>query len=152
MGSIGCTFIVGYLPAVEIPRGNGDLFLTDYLIFFNVYLSLSILLTILFGIGVGMFWCLRKDFDAIGGFDEKLICVEDADFGKRLKRYGKACGKRYCTIRKAHIITSCRKFDQFGDWYIFKNPTVLYRLYKQDQAWADQFYYNTRSDITEPDV
>ena len=107
---------------------------------------------LLFGIGVGMFWCLRKDFNAIGGFDEKLICVEDADFGKRLKRYGRARGKRYCTIQKAHILTSCRKFDQFGDWFLFKNPMVLYRLYKQDQAWADQFYYDTRPDITEPDV
>ena len=83
------------------------------------------------GVSVGMFWCLRKDYEAIGGFDEKLACVEDVDFGKRLKRYGKDRGKRYCTIHKARIITSCRKFDQFGDWYFIKNPMVVYRVFKR---------------------
>ena len=101
------------------------------------------------GVSAGMFWCLRKDYEAIGGFDEKLACVEDIDFGKRLKRYGKDRGKRYCTIRKAHIVTSCRKFDQFGDWYFIKNPMVVYRVFKRDQKQADQFYYDARSKVTE---
>jgi glycosyltransferase involved in cell wall biosynthesis len=104
------------------------------------------------GVSAGMFWCLRKDYDAIGGFDEKLACVEDVDFGKRLKRYGKDRGKRYGTIRNAHIITSCRKFDQFGDWYFIKNPMVVYRVFKRDQKQADQFYYDARSEITEQET
>jgi len=97
------------------------------------------------GVSAGMFWCLKKDFDAIGGFDESLACIEDIDFGNRLKRYGRDSGKRYYKIRKAHIVTSCRKFDQFGDWYFFKNPMVVYRVFKRDQKQADQFYYDTRS-------
>jgi glycosyltransferase involved in cell wall biosynthesis len=101
------------------------------------------------GVSAGMFWCLKKDYEEIGGFDEKLPCIEDIDFGKRLKRYGKKHGKRYCTIRNAHIITSCRKFDQFGDWYFIKNPMVVYRVFKRDQKQADQFYYDSRSEITE---
>ncbi len=96
------------------------------------------------GVSAGMFWCLRKDYEAIGGFDEKLVCVEDVDFGKRLKKYGKNLGKHYGTIRKAHIVTSCRKFDQFGDWYFVKNPLVVYRVFKKDQKQADQFYYDAR--------
>jgi len=101
------------------------------------------------GVSAGMIWCLRKDYEAIGGFDEKLPCIEDIDFGKRLKRYGRDHGKRSCTIRNAHIVTSCRKFDQFGDWYFIKNPMVVYRIFKRDQKQADQFYYDSRSEITE---
>lgn len=97
------------------------------------------------GVSAGMFWYLKKDFDAIGGFDENMACVEDIDFGKRLKRYGKNSGKRYYKISKAHIVTSCRKFDQFGDWYFFKNPMVVYRVFKRDPKQADQFYYDNRS-------
>ncbi|MCK5509654.1 MAG: glycosyltransferase [Desulfobacterales bacterium] len=101
------------------------------------------------GVSAGMFWCLRKDYEAIGGFDEKLPCIEDIDFGKRLKRYGKDRGKWYYTIRKAHIVTSCRKFDQFGDWYFLKNPMALYQIFKRDEKQAAQFYYDARSEITE---
>jgi glycosyltransferase involved in cell wall biosynthesis len=96
------------------------------------------------GVSAGMFWCLRKDFEAIGGFDENLPCIEDVNFGQRLKKYGKSLGKRYGTIRKAHIVTSCRKFDEFGDWYFIKNPMVVYRVFKRDQKQADQFYYDVR--------
>jgi glycosyltransferase involved in cell wall biosynthesis len=104
------------------------------------------------GVSAGMFWCLRKDYEAIGGFDEKLTCIEDIDFGKRLKKYGKDQGKRYCTIRKAHIVTSCRKFDQFGDWYFIKNPMIVYRIFNRDPKYADQFYYDARSRINEQDT
>jgi len=100
------------------------------------------------GVSAGMFWCFKKDFEAIGGFDENLACVEDVDFGKRLKKYGRDHKKRYGTIRKAHIITSCRKFDQFGDWYFVKNPRVVYRIFKRDPKQADRFYYDMRSENT----
>jgi GT2 family glycosyltransferase len=80
----------------------------------------------------------------MGGFNEKLACVEDVDLGRRLKKYGKDCGKRYGTIRKAHIVTSCRKFDLFGDWYFVRNPMVVYRVFKRDQKQADEFYYDAR--------
>lgn len=95
-------------------------------------------------VSTGMFWCFKKDFDAIGGFDENLTCIEDIDFGKRLKKYGKDHGLRYNTIRNAHIVTSCRKFDHFGDWYFVRNPMVVYRIFKRDQKQADAFYYDAR--------
>lgn len=103
------------------------------------------------GVSAGMFWCCRKDFDAIGGFDEQLICLEDIDFGKRLKRLGKKRGLRYGSIRRAHIVTSCRKFDQWGDWVFVRRPMMVYRIFQRDHNQADQFYYDARSDITEPD-
>jgi glycosyltransferase involved in cell wall biosynthesis len=93
----------------------------------------------------GLFWCLREDFEAIGGFDESWVCVEDLDFAKRLKARGKRLGKRFKTIMKAHIVTSCRKFDVFGDWYLIRNPRLVRRIFSgKSQADADRFYYDVR--------
>ena len=95
-------------------------------------------------LSAGLFWCLRKDFDAVGGFNEALVSAEDLDFAKRLKAYGKIKGKRFKMITRAHIITSCRKFDTFGDWYLFKNPGLVWKIMKGDnQKAADLFYYDT---------
>jgi glycosyltransferase involved in cell wall biosynthesis len=98
-------------------------------------------------ISAGMLWCYKSDFNAIGGFDESLACVEDVDFGRRLRDLGRKRCKKYGTIRRAHITTSCRKFDQFGDWYFVRNPKVVYNIFKRDQQAADFFYYNARSKV-----
>jgi glycosyltransferase involved in cell wall biosynthesis len=91
----------------------------------------------------GLFWCLREDFDAIGGFDEKWVSVEDLDFAKRLKAYGKTRGKRFGTIYRSHIITSCRKFDTFGDWFLLRDPAFVRRIFSgKSQADADRLYYD----------
>jgi len=91
----------------------------------------------------GLFWCYRRDFEAVGGFNETLVSAEDLDFGKRLKAWGKKRGQRFKTMTTAHIITSCRKFDTFGDWYLFKNPGLVWKIMKGDnQKAADLFYYH----------
>ncbi len=95
-------------------------------------------------VSAGLFWCHRSDFEALGGFNETLVSAEDLDFAKRLKAYGKKKGKRFKTLTKAHIITSCRKFDTFGDWYLFKNPGLVWKILKgNNQQAADLLYYNT---------
>lgn len=63
----------------------------------------------------GMFWMRRETFDALGGFDEGFVSAEDVDFARRLRAYGRHCGLRYGIINRAFIVTSCRKFDHFGD-------------------------------------
>jgi len=91
----------------------------------------------------GLFWCLREDFEAVGGFNENFLSVEDLDFAKRLKAYGKSKRKRFTTITEAHIVTSCRKFDTFGDWYLVKNPGLVWRIFTgKSQEDADHFYYD----------
>lgn len=95
------------------------------------------------GVSAGMFWCEQTTFDALGGFDESLLGGEDLDFGIRLKRYGKERGLRYGTLWRDGITTSCRKFDQFGDWYLFRNPQLVSSLMKgKDHSAADGFYYD----------
>lgn len=97
------------------------------------------------GVSTGMFWFLRKEFEAVGGFDESLVSVEDVDFGRRLKALGLAQGKRYGTIRRHGATTSCRKFDQFGDWYLFRNPRLVREIFEgTNRRAADHFYYDVK--------
>ncbi len=93
-------------------------------------------------VSAGMFWLYKSDFDAINGFDEGLVSAEDYHFALKLKAYGRQKGLRYGTITKEHIVTSCRKFDQWGDWYLFKNPKLVKDIFEgHNQQAADKFYY-----------
>lgn len=90
----------------------------------------------------GLFWCYRDDFEAIGGFDESLITLEDVDFAQRLKSHGKKTGRKFRVLRGGRIVTSCRKFDKFGDWAMLTQPRLMWRLLKGNhQAAADEFFY-----------
>jgi glycosyltransferase involved in cell wall biosynthesis len=94
-------------------------------------------------ISAGMFWLYKKDFEAVGGFNESHVSAEDYYFAIKLKTYGKLKGLKYGTIKRAHIVTSCRKFDQFGDWYLFKNPRLVMEIFKATgRKAADDFYYD----------
>ncbi|RYD22306.1 MAG: glycosyltransferase [Verrucomicrobiaceae bacterium] len=104
------------------------------------YLALS-------GVSFGMFWFRKKDFDAIGGFDERFVSVEDLDFARRLKAHGRLTGRRWGTLWRAPLETSCRKFDEFGDWYLFRNPGFVRKVFRgTDRKAADHFWYDVRSD------
>ena len=93
----------------------------------------------------GMFWCYREDFEKLGGFDESMVSVEDMDFAIRLKQLGDSCGKKYGVLKKSYIVTSSRKFDQFGDWYLVKNRSLTKAIFTgKDREAADKFYYNAR--------
>jgi hypothetical protein len=93
-----------------------------------------------------MFWLKRGTFDAVGGFDETLVSVEDLDFALRLKHFGKSRGLRFGTLRRAHVTTSCRKFDHFGDWYLFRNPRLVRQIFSgRDRDAANGFYYDIRN-------
>ncbi len=93
----------------------------------------------------GMFWMHRQAFDAVGGFNEKLVSAEDVDLARRLRAHGRSVGLRYGIVMRAHIVTSCRKFDTFGDWHLFRNPRLVRRLLTgRDREAADHFYYDQR--------
>lgn len=93
----------------------------------------------------GMFWCLKRHFDEIGGFDETLVSLEDMDFAVRLKQLGEKLGRKYGVLKKSRIITSSRKFDEFGDWYLIKNRDLTKAIFTgKDREAADKFYYDLR--------
>ena len=93
----------------------------------------------------GMFWFRKTDYEAIGGFDESLVSLEDLDFAARLNRLGIGRGQKYGTLKRSYIVTSSRKFDEFGDWYLIKNRKLTKRLFTgKDRKAADDFYYDVR--------
>lgn len=92
-----------------------------------------------------MFWFRKRDFLRIGGFDETPVSPEDMDFARRLNRLGRAEGKRRGTLKRARPVTSSRKFDQFGDWYLIRNRKLTKQIFTgRDCKAADSFYYHVR--------
>lgn len=95
-------------------------------------------------VSAGVLWCRRTDFEAIGGFDETLVSGEDLDLAVRLRAFGRTRHQRFATLVSEHAVTSTRKFDDFGDWYLLRNPRLVGQLLQgKSQAAADHFYYDT---------
>jgi glycosyltransferase involved in cell wall biosynthesis len=74
----------------------------------------------LLGVSAGVIFASREAFDAVDGFDPTLYAGEDAKIVWKLKHWARRNKKRFCNLRSAHIITSTRKFDQYGDWLFLK--------------------------------
>ncbi|MFL1997205.1 glycosyltransferase [Lysinibacillus sp. 1P01SD] len=113
-------------------------------IFVSTLLLIGPLLFKYGAISVGIFWCYKKDFQSINGFNENMLMAEDADFAKRLKVWGKKNGKKYGTIQNG-MLTSTRKFDKHGDWVLLKRPKMILAYLKgTDQKYADEAYYENQ--------
>ena len=93
------------------------------------------------GVSMAMFYTTREIFDAIGGFDEEKLTVEDYDFGRRLKQEGRKRNLRYKHILNASLIKSTRKCDEFGDYFILLNPHKLIGAFLGNRAVLDEFWY-----------
>lgn len=100
------------------------------------------------GLSFGMYWFKKSDFNAIGGFDESRHIAEDVDFLKRLKLHGRKTGRHHKIISRESITTSCRKFDEFGDWHfvrIFGNPLRVRRaIVGKDREYLDKNWYEVK--------
>jgi len=117
--------------------------------------SLGILVSVVFlfaalvpsWMSAGLFWCYRKDFEIIGGFDESKVIAEDIDFATRLRAHGRLSDKRFGTLRRAPLVTSCRKFDRYGDWFTVRmmctQPLQIIRgLRGTSRELADRLFYD----------
>ncbi|MBC7699970.1 glycosyltransferase [Aquabacterium sp.] len=137
--------VAAVMARVHDPRyvGGGSMIKPERMstgIFFS---ALSVLPYVLRNrLSYGMFWFKRDAFEHLNGFNEQLVSVEDVDFALRLQALGRQRGQKYGTIWRHGITTSCRKFDMFGDWYLFKNPDLVRRIFAGDRAAADHFFYD----------
>jgi len=95
---------------------------------------------------IGVVFCRRDDFDAVGGYDETLKFAEDVKFLLALRRLGRTRGRRLVRARAAKAIASTRKFDQFGDWHylsiLWKGLWYLLNRRARDD-FADQYWYKS---------
>ncbi len=100
------------------------------------------------GWDTGTVFCRRKDFLAVGGFDESVSFAEDLAFYQALRRFGRARGQRFVRLRGVRATTSARKFDQFGDWgWPIANVRILWlALIKSPRAQKliQQHWYKSR--------
>jgi glycosyltransferase involved in cell wall biosynthesis len=67
----------------------------------------------------GIVFCRRSDFEAIGGYDERLKYAEDVAFLLALRRLGRTRRQRLTRLTRVKCVASARKFDEHGDWHYF---------------------------------
>jgi len=109
-------------------------------------LALVEITTFVLRLGGGMFWCARRDFDAIGGFDESLLLAEDLAFARRLRDHGRRTDRRFTVLRDAPLVVSARKFDRYGDWHmlrmVWQLPEIRASLRGRDTAFVDRYFFD----------
>ena len=71
------------------------------------------------GFDTGVVFCRRADFEAVGGYDERLRFAEDVAFLYALWRLGRRTHRRLVRARRAKVVASTRKFDEHGDWHYY---------------------------------
>lgn len=81
------------------------------------------------GMDTGVVFCRRKDFEAVGGYNEDRLFAEDVQLLWDLMRLGRKRGQKLARMTSAKAIFSTRKFDKYGDWhYLSLTPRMLYGL------------------------
>ena len=106
----------------------------------------------------GVVFCLREDFEALGGYDEATLAGEDVQFMKRLMRLGRlrTPRQRYAThfaarklgLPSALAINSCRKFDEHGEWHLFpvfiKTGLLMLFSRRASESLIRRYWYSGR--------
>ncbi|MDB4408536.1 glycosyltransferase [Akkermansiaceae bacterium] len=95
-----------------------------------------------FRVSFGTFWTTREACEAIGGFNPEFVTIEDVDFAVRLKKLGQHRDQKFGTLFRAPLVTSCRKFDKYGDWHLARDSSFIARAFTgRDQAAGDEYWY-----------
>ena len=98
------------------------------------------------GWDIGLSFCRRGDFEAVGGYDESRLYAEDVWLPWELRGLGRPRGQTLVRTPKVKALSSARKFDQFGDWHYFR---MLAHAFKSLVTWnwndeklAERYWYN----------
>lgn len=93
----------------------------------------------------GVVFCRREDFEAVGGYDERLSFAEDVQFLLDLRRLGRSRGQRLGRVTSAKAIASTRKFDRYGDWHyltgLFRAMYWLLFAPRAGHEFAQTYWY-----------
>lgn len=93
----------------------------------------------------GPTFAFRRDFDAVGGYDETMFYAEDVDFLVRLKRHGRKDGRTLARLGSVRAVFDTRKFDRYGDWHYFvMAPRLLWwMLFNRNgtDPWFERYWY-----------
>ena len=104
-------------------------------------------MVLLTGLDIGLSFCRREDFEAVGGYDESRLYAEDVILPLALRRLGRTRGQRTTRLPQVKALGCTRKFDQFGDWHYF---WMLGHVFKSLVTWnwhdeklAQRYWYNS---------
>ena len=95
----------------------------------------------------GVVFCTREAFDGVGGYDEELDVAEDVEFLRRLRAYGKARGLRMRIDSAAPALVSTRKWDEHGDWHMFRMPLWPLLQRRSLREIVDAYWYPVRRQL-----
>jgi glycosyltransferase involved in cell wall biosynthesis len=98
------------------------------------------------GMDTGVVFCRRADFEAIGGYDERLLFGEDVCLLLALRRLGRSQGQRLVRLRSVKALGSTRKFDELGDWHYFGllGRAVLWLFNRRFDTFVRSYWYDVR--------
>jgi glycosyltransferase involved in cell wall biosynthesis len=129
-------YVWGVTGAV-LERKSLPLLMTHYMFMPMVWLT---------GLDIGLSFCRREDFDAVGGYDESRLYAEDVLFPWALRRLGQTRRQELIHLRRVKALSSTRKFDQFGEWhYFWMMGHALKSLVTRnwhDEKLAERYWYN----------
>jgi len=98
----------------------------------------------------GVVFCRRDDFEAVGGYNEKMRIAEDLELPWKLKRLGwsRRPRQKLVRLRRQKAIGSLRKFDEYGDWhYLTLLPRTAFQFFFDRRAaneFIDKYWYRNR--------
>jgi hypothetical protein len=100
------------------------------------------------GLDIGLSFCRREDFEAVGGYDEDRLYSEDVLFPLALRRLGRGRGQKFTRLSQVKALACTRKFDQFGEWhYFWMLGHVVKSLVTRnwhDEKLAARYWYNPK--------
>ena len=138
--ALGSDRVVGGATGVTLDRWSLGLAVT--------YAMLVIPFVWLTGFDTGVVFCRRRDFEATGGYDERLRVAEDVKFLLALRKVGRRQGQRLVRLRSVKAVASTRKFDEHGDWhYLTTMPRMAIGLLLKRASslrQAESYWYETR--------
>ena len=98
-------------------------------------------------VDIGVVYCRKEDFEAIGGYQESRLFAEDVAFLLTLRSLGKKRKQRLARLTSAKAVASTRKFDEFGDWHYFTLTWhALPSLFsgKQRSEFTERYWYKPK--------
>ncbi|MFC1883722.1 glycosyltransferase [Thermodesulfobacteriota bacterium] len=97
------------------------------------------------GMDTGVVFCLKEDFEKIGGYNEERLFAEDVNFLWDMKKLGKLNGRKLVRITSVKAVCSTRKFDEHGEWHYVRMLlrflfTVLFSRSSMEK-FAKKYWY-----------
>jgi Glycosyltransferases involved in cell wall biogenesis len=136
--------VTTFLARPEIVAGTTGATMERWSVGIAVCYAMMVPLVWVTNMDIGVVFCRRADFEAVGGYDESLKFAEDVKFLYDLRQIGRRRGARLSRARCAKVIASTRKFDQFGEWHflgmLVKAPWYFLNRRAGD-VFAERYWY-----------